>query len=391
MNAMPDEPFELPPDLLRAVPLFAELSKVLSWTGGPVNWDLARQVAVAVAGSEERVHSVDAADATATAEAVRLAELWLAESPGLPQPGRMATVTALTPARWAERATTLREIVDPLAAKVANALSEQSGEIAPDAGAGMMGPVMQQMAPVFMGIQAGVALGSLATSVLGTYDVPVPLADEGTLDIVLPTVDAVAETFGLDRDSTRLWVALHQSAHRIIFEGMPGVSAHFFAVFHNYVSAMQIDLSGVFDRLASLDITSPDNLREAMEQEGFFGIADTPAAESAMVRVQRLLAMIEAFADRAVEAAATRLPNAARIAEAMSRRRAEPAAGERMFGQFLGLTVPAEFIREADAFCRGVLTAADWAALARVWDDPDNLPTDAELNEPAVWLARVPG
>jgi len=390
MNVMPDEPFELPPDLLRAVPLFAELSKVLSWTGGPVNWDLARQVAVAVAGSEERVHSVDAADATAIAEAVRLAELWLAESPGLPQPSRMASVSALTPARWAERATVLREIVDPLAAKVAAALSDQSGQIA-DAQAGMMGPVMEQMAPVFMGIQAGVALGSLATSVLGTYDVPVPLAEEGTLDIVVPTVDSIAETFGLDRDSTRLWVALHQTAHRIVFEAMPGVSAHFFALFHNYVSAMQIDLTGVFDRLASLDITSPENLREAMEQEGFFGIADSPAADAAMVRVQRLLAMIEAFADRAVDAASTRLPNAARIAEAMSRRRAEPAGGEKMFGQFLGLTIPPDFVRDADTFCRGVLNAADWTALARMWDDSENLPTDTELTEPAVWLARVSG
>jgi putative hydrolase len=247
------------------------------------------------------------------------------------------------------------------------------------------------MAPVFMGIQAGVALGSLATSVLGTYDVPVPLADEGTLDIVVPTVDAVAETFGLDRDSTRLWVALHQSAHRLVFEGMPGVSAHFFAVFHNYVSAMQIDLSGVFDRLASLDITSPENLREAMEQEGFFGIADSPTAEAAMIRVQRLLAMIEGFADRMVDAASTRLPDAARIAEAMARRRSEPATGERMFGQFLGLTIPAEFIRDADAFCRGVLNAADWNALARMWDDSENLPTEAELGEPAAWLARVSG
>ena len=391
MTAMPDEPFELPPDLLRAVPLFAELSKVLSWTGGPVNWDLARQVAVAVAGSEERVHAVDAADASAVAESVRLAELWLAESPGLPQPSKVATVTALTPARWAERATSLREIIDPLAAKVATALSEQGGQLGAEAEAGMMGPVMQQMAPVFMGIQAGVALGSLATTVLGTYDVPVPLAEEGTLDLVVPTVDAVAETFGLDRESTRMWVALHQSAHRFVFEAMPGVSAHFFALFHNYVSAMQIDLSGVFDRLASLDITSPENLREAMEQEGFFGIADSPAAEAALVRVQRLLAMVEAFVDRAVDAASTRLRDAARIAEAMARRRAEPTAGEQLFGQFVGLTIPPDHLREAETFCRGVVAAADWPALARMWDDSENLPTDTELIEPAVWLARVSG
>ena len=172
---MADDPFELPPDLLRQIPLFAELSKVLSWTGGPVNWDLARQVAVAIAGSEETVHEVPAADAAEVSEAVRLAELWLQESPGLPSPPRVATVHALTPARWAERATALREIIDPLAAKVAAAMSDQSGRIVPEGETGMMGPVIQQMAPVFMGIQAGVALGSLANSMLGTYDLPLPL------------------------------------------------------------------------------------------------------------------------------------------------------------------------------------------------------------------------
>ena len=75
----------------------------------------------------------------------------------------------------------------------------------------------------------------------------------------------------------------------------------------------------------------------------------------------------------------------------MARRRAEPSAGERMFSQFVGLSVPPEFSRAAEEFCRGVLAAAGWPSLLQMWDDPDNLPTDPELGEPAVWLARVSG
>src|SRR5207247_2362236 len=146
--------------------------------------------------------------------------------------------------------------------------------------AGMLGPVLQQMAPVFLGIQAGVAVGSLAASILGSYDLPLPLAEEGTVDIIVPAVDVVADTYGLDRRETRLWVALHQSAHRIIFEAIPGVSGHFFALFHNYVAALDVDLSGAFDRLQTLDVTSPDRLREAMEEEGFFGLLDSPVTRA---------------------------------------------------------------------------------------------------------------
>jgi len=388
---MPDESFELPPDILGKIPLFAEIAKVLAWTGGPVNWDLARQVAVAIAAGEETVHAVSAADAAEIGESVRLAELWLQESPGLPPPPRVATVRALTPAKWAERATSLREIVDPLAAKVAAAMAEQAGDIAPEGEAVMLAPVLQQMAPVFMGIQAGVALGSLATTILGAYDLPLPLADEGSVDIIVPAVDALSQSYGLDRREMRMWVALHQSAHRICFEALPGVSAHFFALFHNYVSALDVDLSGAFDRLQSLDITSPERMREAMEQEGFFGLHDSPVTQAALRSVQRLLALVEAFVDRAVETAAGRLPTAPRIAEAMSRRRADPAPGEQMFVSFVGLDVSQDDVRTAELFCRGVIVAAGWPALIRLWDEAENLPTDAELSEPAAWIARIPG
>jgi putative hydrolase len=248
---------------------------------------------------------------------------------------------------------------------------------------------MAQMAPVFMGIQAGVVLGSLAPSVFGTYDVPMPVAEEGAVDIVIPTLDAFAASYGLDRRETRVWVTLHQAAHRSLFEATPGVSAHFFALFHNYVSALEVDLSGAFDRLQSLDMTSPERLREAMEHEGFFGLMDSPAAAEALERVQRYLAVLEAYADRAVEAASSRLASAARIGEAMARRRADAGPGERMFQRFIGVEVAQEQLRAADAFCRAVLDASGWPALSRVWEDSESLPTAEEIGNPDLWRERV--
>jgi putative hydrolase len=386
---MTEESFELPPDLLKQIPLFAEIAKVLSWTGGPINWDLARQVAVALAAADEKTHEVAPGDADELTEAVRLAELWLAEGPGLPPPPRVATVRATTPARWAESAGSIREIVDPLAAKVLSAVREQAGDVAPESEAAMLGPVLAQMAPVLLGIQAGVVVGTLALDLLGTYDLPLPVAEEGGLDIIVPSVDAIAESYGLDRRETRLWVALHQSAHRALFEALPGPSAHFFALFHNYVAALDVDLSGAMERLQSLDVTSPERLQEAMEDEGFFGLLSTPATSEALARVQHQLALIEAFADQAVVAAADRLPTAPRIAEAMGRRLTEPGRGSRMFSRFVGLEVPPDRLRAGQAFCRGVVELSSWPALLRLWDDPGYLPAEAELADPASWLARV--
>jgi hypothetical protein len=72
-------------DLAAKIPLFAELEKLMSWSGGPVNWDLARQVAISqLAGDEAKTGTPGSVDAEQVAEAVRLADLWLDEVADLP-------------------------------------------------------------------------------------------------------------------------------------------------------------------------------------------------------------------------------------------------------------------------------------------------------------------
>ena len=58
----PDDPSGNPfGELGGAMPLFAELQKLLSWSGGPVNWDLAQQLAASsLAGANEPVATADA-------------------------------------------------------------------------------------------------------------------------------------------------------------------------------------------------------------------------------------------------------------------------------------------------------------------------------------------
>src|SRR6478735_1161764 len=71
-----------PEDLLGKMPLFAELQKMMSWSGGPVNWDLARQGAISQLAAGHQPTSQ--AEQTAVAEALRLADLWLDQVTELP-------------------------------------------------------------------------------------------------------------------------------------------------------------------------------------------------------------------------------------------------------------------------------------------------------------------
>ncbi|TAM87980.1 MAG: hypothetical protein EPN43_08900, partial [Jatrophihabitans sp.] len=79
--------------------LFAQLQQMLSWSGGPVNWNLARQLAGTTLGSASR--EVSAAERAAVADAVRLADHWLDEVTELPSGVR--GVESWTRREWLEK------------------------------------------------------------------------------------------------------------------------------------------------------------------------------------------------------------------------------------------------------------------------------------------------
>lgn len=384
---MDDQPFDLPPEVFRQVPLFAEIARALSWQGGPVNWDIARQVAAAIASGEGSAE-IDPRDAEEARADVRLSEMWLLQATGLPEPAALVHPEALTPSGWAERAADrYRELIDPVAQRISAAVGGHAPE---DPEQEMIGQALRQMAPLFLGIQTGALLGALSLDLLTQYDVPLPLGAEGSAVLLLPAIDAFASAYGLDRRETRIWAALHESAHRIQFEALPWVRTHFFALYHNYVAQLEFDLRGAMERLQQLDLSNPEQLRDALGERGLVGLVDSPAVGAALERVQNLVAMIDSYADRAVEVSASgRLAGADRLAEASTRRRADQTRGERLFQQFIGLDLGPERRRAAEVFSRAVLSAGGWEALNRLWEEPENLPVSAETDDPEAWIRRM--
>jgi putative hydrolase len=143
------------------------------------------------------------------------------------------------------------------------------------------------------------------------------------------------------------------------------------------------------ERIQQMDLSDPQRLQEAMGDEGLFGLVDSPATQRSLDRIHGLLALLEAYADRAVAAAAVRLPSANAIAEAARRRVAEGGKGLRLFQRFIGLEVPLGRRRDAEVFTGTVLSAGGWDGLNRLWDETENLPTAEEIAAPEAWLRRV--
>ena len=388
-----EEPPEVPlSDVLGEVPLFREIQRVLLASTGPVNWELARQIGIAVASWGVEDPRPTDEDRRGLAEVVRVAELAVAEHTGLPAPTDVARIESFRRADWVEaNARSLRDLIEPVAARLSAALAQQGGGPAapmPGTTPELMEMVLQRMMPLLLGAQVGGVLGYLGQRVLGQYDLAVP-REAGALYFVVPNIARFESDWSLEPIEFRTFVALHEVTHRFEF-ARPWVRDHFMRLVRDLVEHAELDLSGLEQRLESLDLSDPDALSKAFEgMNDVFGQSSDPEQRLRIARVQSFMAAAEGYGDHVMEGLGRKLlPTYSRIEEALLRHR-EGRHGDQALERLLGLEMKREQYRLGRAFCSRVAELGGEATLARMWESADNLPSMPELEEPTLWLSRI--
>src|SRR5262245_29493708 len=170
------EPPEVPlGDILGEVPLFREIQRVLLSSTGPVNWELARQVGIAMASWGAEDPQPEKEDLDGFMETVRAAELAVNEFTGMSTPTHVVRVQAFRRTHWVEANTqSLRLLIDPIASRLALALADApvSPVVTGDDPAGsnpMMDALMDRMVPLLFGAQVGGVLGHLGQRALSQF------------------------------------------------------------------------------------------------------------------------------------------------------------------------------------------------------------------------------
>jgi coenzyme F420 biosynthesis associated uncharacterized protein len=372
--------------------LLREIQRVLLASTGPVNWELARQIGIAMASWGEEDPAPSEQDRQQLEDTVRAAELAVADFTSLPTPGDVVEVQAFRRSQWVEaNVRGLRDLLEPLAARLAKAIGEAQGELAIHAegeGANLMEMVTRQMMPLLLGAQVGAVLGYLGQRVLGQYDLAVP-RPAGSLYFVIPNIARFEKEWSLQPVEFRAWVALHEVTHRFEF-ARPWVREHFLSLVTDLVEHAELDLSGLERRLEGIDLGSPDALQEAFEGVGnFLGHASDPEQRLRIARVQAFMVAAEGYGDHVMDALGRRmLATYPQIEEALRRYR-EDRHGDQALERLLGLEMKREQYRLGSQFCAKVAELTDEATLARVWESPESLPSMPELEEPSLWLARM--
>ncbi len=374
--------------------LFAQLQRLMSWTGGPVNWDLAREVALGSLGEQDR--AVTEQEKQEITDAGRLADVWLDPVTSLPSAGQEPQ--GWTRLEWLDNTQQAwRQLVDPVAGRVTEAMGAamgqalqqgiEGGTMPPELtgmlgglGANPFGDVMKQVGGLVFGAQVGQALGALAGEVLSSTEVGLPL---GRSALLPANVAAFADGLEVPLDEVRLYLALREAAHQRLFAHVPWLKAHLFDAVDAYARGIDIDVSALEGVVGSFDPTNPEALQEALGDGGLFTLEPTPAQQAALGRLEAALALVEGWVDLVVDTAASRtLPHAVALRETLRRRRATGGPAEQTFATLVGLQLRPRRLREAAALWQSLTDEKGIEGRDALWAHPDLLPSAAELDEP---------
>src|SRR5215831_7885581 len=346
-GASPFGPLGDPQQFADALRQFADL---MSWQGGPVNWDLAKNVARHAVAAEGDPSVLDV-DRHKVVDALRLADLWLDETTSFSTGVRIAQ--AWSRSEWVEATLPVwSKLCDPIADRAVDAMggilpedpSELGGALpgelseafkAISGGLAGLGGMMRRIGGMMVGSQTGAAVGALAREVVSSTDVG-------------------------------LFLALREAAHHRLFAHVPWLRAHLLSAVEDYARGITVDPSQLRDAMPQIDPANPEAMREALSGAALFQPEDTPQQKAALNRLETALALVEGWVDTVVDAAARdRLPQAGALAEAVRRRRS----------------------REAAAIWRGLTEARGVEGRDAVWSHPDLLPTAEDFDDPDGFIA----
>jgi putative hydrolase len=370
------------------IPLFREIQRILASGEGPINLEIARQVAVAAATQGLTEPSPQPEAARVLSGAVHEAEILLSGYTRL-------NVDEPMQSRVMNRATWVASTLDSwkwLFERLATRFVAQVREGEEDAGTGNpMQTAMGQVAPLLLGLQTGTLVGALAQEALGRYDLPIPRDDDGRLLFVEPNIAAVAAEYSFDDIQFKRWFALHEAARHLAGTARPWVDRYARSLLTDLVDAIEIDAGELERRLVDLQTKGMEALQEGLEgTDQTLPIAPTERHRRALDRFRGFVAVAEGYASHAATAVAQEIvPNSADVDEGMTRRSASGSEGRQLLASVLGISFDRELQVAGRTFCAAVVQLKGLKALNALWDAPDNLPSLPEVKDPFQWMERV--
>lgn len=381
------------------LPFFGDMMKAIS-SQGPLQWDVARQIAMTTALNGNTAEAnVDPADRIVLETLAPIAQLHVETHTGLSTnpTDHPRTLLVVNKSTWCHH--TL-EAYKPLFTTLASSLSgvdvmpKDSSELdSEDSMATMMAGLAKMMAPAMMGMSVGSMVGTMSQHAFGQYDIPLPREPIHQLLLVPSNINSFATDWSIPIDDVRMWVLIQElTAHAVL--GVNHVRETISATVRRYVAGFRPNPTAMFERMTGIEVTSSDPM--AMLQKFLsdpsliLGAVRSKEQEALSPTLDAMIAAIIGYIDHSVDAVASRvLGGGSQIAEAVRRRRVESTSNDVFLEQLLGLRLTRQQLERGRAFIEGVVERSGNDGISQLFSAPGNLPTPSELDAPGLWLARL--
>jgi uncharacterized protein (DUF2342 family) len=299
-----------------------------------------------------------------------------------------------------------------------------------ETGTGVLSGPLRSVTGILLGAQVGALTGVLSQRVLGQYDLA--LLDASVpprLLLLAPNLALGARNLRVDRDELVLWVTIHELTHAVQFSGAPWLRDHLAGMVRELIDGLKLTLGGQSSAEEGTDagaqaedlpaeagreprraarpgdenggpargrrpkLPDPWELRELVARAGRGELLRLTLGEDRwqlVERMQAVMSLIEGHAEHTMDAVGAEvLPSLPALRAAMNRRRRDRGLAWRVLERLLGLELKLRQYEIGRRFCDAVVKQGGPAALARAWSGPEALPSAAELQAPATWLART--
>lgn len=258
------------------------------------------------------------------------------------------------------------------------------------AAGGLLGGATRSAAGVLLSVEAGALTGYLSQRVLGQYEFALADPDAvARLLFVEPNIALAARRLDADGEQLLTWIAFHEVTHAVQFAGVPWLRPYLAGLLRELLDSLDVKV----DPRALLKLPSLDDakgLLEAVRKEGLVGALGSGSRRGLLDRVQGVMGIVEGHAEHVMDVVgADALPSLDELRSALDRRRQERSPLLALLERLIGLEAKMRQYEDGKRFCDAVAATAGAPALHRVFDGPDQLPTVAELQDPAAWMRRT--
>ncbi len=414
------------------MPFFGDLARLVGQQG-PVAWQPATQLALAIA-TEGRVESnIDPLERIRLEQLARVAEVQINGVTGLSVTtgGRATVIEPVTRSTWVLRTieaykprfeALARQInsddtptegppsVDPAQDQppvegledlvgMGDELSQFDKPATTDPDPGETGMeswltnMLSMLNPMLLGMTAGSLVGHLSRRNFGTYDLPLPRPEGASIMVLCDVIDSFATEWDLDADDVRLAICLHELASHAVL-AIPHVHEALDGLLSDYAAGFEPDPDALERHLGEIDPMNPQALESFQrilgDPEIIVGASSGPEQRKRRSRIDALVAVIVGYVDHTVDVVGGHLiSDYPRLSEALRRRRVAESDADLFTSRLFGMELGQELLDRGRAFADGVAERAGDDGLNRLWESPEHLPTVAEVDAPGLWLARI--